>query len=206
MRHKQVEARKADFAWRKVTTVEHGRSLIDQAEANAKKGASKLKALGHKLTATGTPADVIAPLNRLPGDTWQDLPGHMLTHGKNSANPMPMRVADGFSGVGDFQSHRTPRVSPIHIATPKGESEGDCDRESVPQAVTRKASKYLASLPRGAHDVVAIQAGHSAGLSLEQLSAWADPQTVARALADGSRPWRDLWTLDIDRTLLESQA
>jgi hypothetical protein len=83
---------------------------------------------------------------------------------------------------------------------------GLVDRESVPQAVTRKAAKYLASLPHGAHDVVAIQAGHSAGLSLEQLSAWADPQTVAQALAGGSRPWRDLWTLDIDRSLLERQA
>jgi len=83
---------------------------------------------------------------------------------------------------------------------------GLVEREAVPQAVTRKAAKYLASLPRGAHDVVAIQAGHSAGLSLQQLSAWADSQTVARALAGGSRPWRDLWTLDIDRSLLESQA
>ena len=80
------------------------------------------------------------------------------------------------------------------------------DRKSVPQAVTRKAAKYLASLPRGTHDVVAIQAGHSAGLSLEQLSAWADPQTVTRALAGGSRPWRDLWTLNINPTSLESQA
>jgi hypothetical protein len=204
MRHKQVAARKADFAWRKVTTVEHGRSLIDQAETKVKKGASKLKAQGHKLIATETLADVITPLKRLSGDTWQDRPGHLLTHGKNSINPIPMRVADGFSSVDDCQNHRIPRVSPIHIATPKGESEGDCDREAVPQAVTRKAARYLASLPRGPHDGVAIQAGHSAGLSIEQLSAWADPQIVARALAGGSRPWRDLWTLAIDRSLLES--
>jgi hypothetical protein len=206
MRHKQVEARKADFAWRKVTTVEHGRSLIEQAEANTKKGASKLKTQGHKLTATGTPADVIRPLNRPPGDTWQDRPGHLLTHGKNSANPMPARVTDGFSSDDDFQSHRTRRVSPIHTATPNGESEGDSDREAVPQAVTRKAAKYLANLPRGAHDAHVIQAGRGAGLTIEQLSAWADSQTVARALAGGSRPWRDLWTLDIDRSLLERQA
>jgi len=83
---------------------------------------------------------------------------------------------------------------------------GLVDRESVPQAVTRKAAKYLANLPRGAHDVVAIQAGRGAGLSLEELSAWADSQTVARALAGGSRPWRDLWTLGIERSLLERQA
>lgn len=83
---------------------------------------------------------------------------------------------------------------------------GLVDREAVPQAVTRKAAKYLASLPRGAHDAHVIQAGRGAGLTIEQLSAWADPQTVAQALAGGSRPWRDLWTLDIDRSLLESQA
>jgi hypothetical protein len=206
MRHKQVEARKADFSWRKVTTVEHGRSLIEQAEANTKKGASKLKTQGHKLTSTGTPADVIRPLNRPPGDTWQDRPGHAVTLGKSPENLASMRVSGDFLGDADFASHRTPDVSPIHIATPSGEIEGDSDREAVPQAVTRKAAKYLANLPRGAHDVVAIQAGRGAGLSLEQLSACADSQTVARALAGGSRPWRDLWTLGIDRSLLESQA
>ena len=78
--------------------------------------------------------------------------------------------------------------------------------EAVPKALTRKAAKYLASLPRGAHDVVAIQAVHSAGLSIEQLTAWADPQTVAQALAAGCRPWRHLWTLPIQRTATESQA
>jgi len=83
---------------------------------------------------------------------------------------------------------------------------GLVDREAVPQAVTRKAARYLASLPHGAHDVVAIQAGRGAGLSIEQLSAWADPQTVARALAGGCRPWRDLWTLDVDRSLLEGHS
>lgn len=80
---------------------------------------------------------------------------------------------------------------------------GGCDwlpaglvaREAVPQAVTRKAAKYLASLPRGVHDVDVIQAGRGAGLTIEELSAWADLQTVARALAGGSRPYRDLWTL-----------
>ena len=206
MRHKQIEARKADFAWRKVTAVEHGRSLIDQAEANAKKATSILKSQGHKLPGTETPADVITPKNRTPVDRWQGRPGHAVTLGKSPENLASMRVSGDFLGDADFASHRTPDVSPIHIATPMGESVRDSDCEAVPQAVTRKAAKYLASLPRGAHDVVAIQAGHSAGLSLEQLSAWADSQTVARALAGGSRPWRDLWTLDIHRSLLESQA
>ena len=71
---------------------------------------------------------------------------------------------------------------------------GLVNREIVPVAVTRKAAKHLSKLPRGAHDAVAIQAGRAAGVSIDQLSEWAGPYTTARALAAGSRPWRDLWT------------
>lgn len=71
---------------------------------------------------------------------------------------------------------------------------GLVNRVVVPEAVTRKAAKHLAKLPRGAHDAVAIQAGRAAGLSIDQLSEWAGPHTTARALAAGCRPWRDLWT------------
>lgn len=42
MRHKQVEARKAGFDYRKVTSVEHGKALIEAAEASAK-AAAKIK-------------------------------------------------------------------------------------------------------------------------------------------------------------------
>lgn len=219
MPHKQVEARKADEAWRKVTTEEQGQSLIEQAEAAVKKASEKLKTLGHAVTATKTSGDMKTATTRTSRDTWTDRPRHLVTHGKNSANPMPMRVTDGFSVVGDFQNHRTRRVSPIHIAIPVGgigaNSDTDTgnyhrlttpaegrgwlpaglvDREAVPEAVTRKARKHLVKLPMGAHDAVAIQAGRAAGLSIEQLSAWADPDTVAGALAAGCRPWRDLWT------------
>ena len=206
MRHKLVEARKADFAWRKVITVEHGRSLIDQAEAYAKKATSILKTPGHKLPATGTPADVISPKNRTPVDRWQGQPGHAVTLGKSPENLASMRVSADFLGGADFVSHRTLAVSPIHTATPMGESVRDSDREAVPDTVTRKAAKYLTTLPRGIHDFEVIQAGRAAGLSIEQLSAFADTQTVAQALAAGSRPWRDLWTLPIQRAAKESQA
>jgi hypothetical protein len=96
----------------------------------------------------------------------------------------------------------------LTMATDSGDwlPDGLVGRESVPQAVTRKAAKYLANLPRGAHDAQVIQAGRGAGLTIEQLSAWADPQTVAQALAGGTRPWRDLWTVTITPPTLESQA
>jgi hypothetical protein len=206
MRHKQVDARKADFAWRKVTTVEQGRILIEQAEADVKKSASKLKTLGHKLTATRTSGDVKTPLNRTSGDIWKGRLGHAVTHGKNPESLASMRVSEVFLGDADFAIHRTFDMPPIHIATPNSESESDSDREAVPEAVTRKAAKYLATLPRGAHDADVIQAGRAAGLSVEQLSAWADQQTVSKALAAGNRHWRELWTLTIEHTSLEGQA
>lgn len=227
MPQKQVEARKADDAWRKVTTEEQGRSLIEQAEDAVKKASAKLKNLGHAVTVTRTSRDMKTATTRTSRDTWTDRPGHLVTHGKNSVNLIPMRVTDGFSGADYFQNHRARRVSPIHIATPGGgmgaNSDTDAgiyhrlttpmdgrgwlpaglvDRVAVPEAVTRKARKHLAKLPMGAHDAVAIQAGRAAGLSIEQLSAWADPDTVAGALAAGCRPWRDLWT----HTSLEVQT
>jgi hypothetical protein len=75
--------------------------------------------------------------------------------------------------------------------------------DAVPEAVTRKAAKRLMAIKRGPHDAVAIQAGRIAGLHLDILCTWADPDTVARALAKGPRPWDDLWT---SREHLESQA
>lgn len=69
------------------------------------------------------------------------------------------------------------------------------EREAVPASLTRKATKQLGKVVRGVNDVHAIQAGRAAGLTLEQLTGWAEPEKVAQALAAGSRPWLDLWTL-----------
>lgn len=73
-------------------------------------------------------------------------------------------------------------------------------REDVPEALTRKAAKHLAKFPRGSHDAVAIQAGRTAGLSIDHLCKWAVPDTVARALAAGYLPWRDLWTISVEHS------
>jgi hypothetical protein len=68
-------------------------------------------------------------------------------------------------------------------------------REGVPLSVTRKALKQLVTLPNnGPVALVAIQAARSAGVSLNELTAWADTDSVARALANGTRPIQDLWT------------
>jgi hypothetical protein len=69
------------------------------------------------------------------------------------------------------------------------------EREAAPASLTRKATKQLGKVARGVNDVHAIQAGRAAGLTLEQLTGWAEPEKVAQALAAGRRPWLDLWTL-----------
>ena len=64
---------------------------------------------------------------------------------------------------------------------------------NVPKAVTRKAAKQLAKLPRGEHDDKIIRAGRGAGLTIEQLIEWSDAETVSRSLAAGVLPYLDLW-------------
>ncbi len=76
------------------------------------------------------------------------------------------------------------------------------DREAVPTSVTRKALKKLATLSNsGPVAEIAIQAARSAGVTIEQLTDWADPDTVARALAGGVRHWQDLWTATLEESL-----
>jgi hypothetical protein len=139
-----------------------------------------------------------------------------------------MRVPGQFEGEQVFENHRTPAMPPIQIATtPVGElgacSDADTsnyhrltkptngrdwlpaglvDREAVPEAVTRKALKKLATLPNsGPVAEIAIQAARGAGVTIEQLTDWADPDTVARALAGGARHWQDLWTATFEESL-----
>jgi len=64
---------------------------------------------------------------------------------------------------------------------------------AVPESVTRKAAKHLTKLQRGKNDEKVIRAGRGAGLTIEQLIEWSDAETVARSLAGGVLPYRDLW-------------
>jgi hypothetical protein len=227
MPQKQVEARKADDAWRKVSSAEQGRNLIEQADAAVKKTPEKLKSLGHQMTVTRTPTAMKTATTRTPTATWPDRPGHLVSYGKTASNPTAMRVPGQFEGEQVFENHRTPAMPPIQIATPVGElgacSDADTsnyhrltkptngrdwlpaglvDREAVPASVTRKALKKLATLPNsGPVAEIAIQAARGAGVTIEQLTDWADPVTVARALAGGSRHWQDLWTATLEESL-----
>lgn len=75
------------------------------------------------------------------------------------------------------------------------------ERKALPLSVTQKALKHLDTLPNsGPVALVAIQSARGAGVTLEQLTAWADPHTVVCALSGGTRHWQDLWTETIGTT------
>ena len=120
---KGIEAMNATNEWRKVATPEQGRERIQAAETAVKNEAAKLKTLGHGVTVTPTPRDMVGALTTTRRDTWLSRPLHAVTHGENGSNPVSMRVSSRFDPEPENQSHRTPRVPPLYIAIPTGDSE-----------------------------------------------------------------------------------
>lgn len=121
---KHLEAMKETHEWKRVTSVQEGRALIAAAEAAVKAAPGKLKSLGHRLTTTTSPRVLVGAKTRTPRDTWSAGPGHGVTMAETVANPATMRVPAGFSPSPQKPSHRTPRVSPLYIATPRGQIGG----------------------------------------------------------------------------------
>ena len=115
---KYLTAKKETNEWKRITSVEIAKGLIEAAEMAVKKSDEKLKPLGHGVTATTSPHDVIGALTTLSRDVWTDQLGHGVTMVKKGSNPMPMRAGAAFRGTAKNPIHRTPRVSPLYIATP----------------------------------------------------------------------------------------
>ncbi len=132
---KHLTAMKATNEWKTVATIEQGQHLIATAE-EAAKVASEKKALGHGVTVTRTPRDVVSPKTSTPRDTWTERLGHGVTMAENPANPSPATVSAGFSGQPEKASHRTPRVPPLYIATPVGEMGTTQDHGNDDKATT----------------------------------------------------------------------
>jgi hypothetical protein len=126
---------KATNEWKAVASIEQGHGLIAAAKVVAKATHEK-KALGHGVTATRTPRDVVSPKTRTPRDTWTERPGHGVTMAENPANPSPATVSAGFSGQPEKASHRTPHVPPLYIATPVGEMGTTQDHGNDDKATT----------------------------------------------------------------------
>lgn len=123
---KHLEAIKETHEWKRVTSAKHGLELIAAAEAAAKTGTDKTKTLGHGVTATTSPRVLVNAETRTPRDTWPDGLGHRVTMAKNGENPISIGVLSDFSPHEEKDRHRTPRVSPLYIATPGGETMGSC--------------------------------------------------------------------------------
>ena len=114
---KHIEERPATDEWKRVTSREHGLSLIADAE-------TKTKALGHAVTDTTSPNVLVEPKTRTRRDTWNDGLGHAVTMAEKGVKPMPMRVSGDSDAAPKKTSHRTPRVSPLYVAIPGSECEG----------------------------------------------------------------------------------
>lgn len=132
---KHLTAMKATNDWKTVASIEHGQRLIAAAEVTAI-AAHEKKALGHGVTVTRTPRDVVSPKTRTRRDTWPERLGHGVTMAENPANPSPATVSGGFSGRHEKASHRTPHVPPLYIATPVGEMSTTQDHGNDDQATT----------------------------------------------------------------------
>ena len=114
---KHIEARPATDEWKRVTSREHGLSLIADAEA-------KTKTLGHAVTDTTSPDVLVGPKTRTRRDTWNDGLGHAVTMAEKGAKPIPARVSGEFGPAPEKPSHRTPDVPPLYVAIPTGDGEG----------------------------------------------------------------------------------
>jgi hypothetical protein len=115
---KNLTAMQATNEWKRITTVVQGLQCIEAVEVAIKKPSAKLKTAGHGVTATTSPRDSIKPLTTSCGDVWTDGLGHAVTMAEKAKNLVSMRASAVFSGDAEIASHRTPRVSPLYIATP----------------------------------------------------------------------------------------
>lgn len=136
---KGLEAMHATNDWRTVATPEQGRERIQAAETAVKNEAAKLKTLGHAVTVTPTPRDMVMPLTTTPRDTWISRPLHAVTHGQKGANLELARVSRRFDAEPENPSHRTPRVPPLYIATPTGDTAaGEPTNEDAKTAAAQR--------------------------------------------------------------------
>lgn len=108
--------------WKKVTSIEHGHRLIEAAEIEAKPALKKKINAGHTVTATRTRGDTISQKTRTRGDSRGVQPCHAVSLVENGANPISMRVSEGFGDGVEKPSPRTPRMPSMHYCHTYGDS------------------------------------------------------------------------------------
>lgn len=112
---KHLEAMKETHEWKRITSVQHGHYLIQLAEDAIKKESEKLKNLGHAVTPTMAPCEVVKAKTRAPSEPWIDGLGHGVNMVEKAANPMPARVSSCFDLVPEKAGHRAPHSTPLYV-------------------------------------------------------------------------------------------
>lgn len=138
---KHLEAMKETHEWKRITTVQQGKDLIAAAESANKGRSEKIKNLGHAVTTTTSPRDMVKAKTTSPRDTWNDKPGHGVTVAKKVENLASMRIPAEFSPTPEKPSHRTRRVSPLYLATPRGQTAIHETLEGLWQAIGADPAK-----------------------------------------------------------------
>lgn len=138
---KHLEAMKETHEWKRVTTVQQGKDLIAAAESAIKERPEKIKNLGHGVTDTTSPRVLVGAKTRTPHDTWGNGLGHGVTMAEKAAHQATMLVPTEFSPSPEKAIHRTPRVSPLYIATPGGQTAVHATLEGLWQAIGANPAK-----------------------------------------------------------------
>lgn len=148
---KMLDATKETNEWKRITSVELARQLIQAAEDGVKKEPVEKKHPGHAVTVTRTRRDTVKPKTRTPRDTWNAGLGHAVTMAEKPANPMPMRVAAGFLGDAEKAIHRTPRVPPLYAYQSQGQNTGIHGHGIYARLTRRPAHIFTGMLQRQPH-------------------------------------------------------
>ena len=94
---KHLDAMKETNEWKRVASEQKGKDLIAVAESAVKAKPEKLKNLGHGVTGTTSPPDVVEAKTRTPRDSWNKGLGHDVTMAEKAVNLATMRIPVDFS-------------------------------------------------------------------------------------------------------------
>jgi len=147
---KMLQALKETHEWKRITSVEQARQLIEAAEQAAKKGGEK-KDLGHAVTATRTPRDMVNAKTRTPRDTWNAGPGHRVTMAGSTENPTVTGAYEGFRADAEKSIHRTPHVPPLYVYQSVGQSKPAQGHGNYARLTRSHAHLFTGALQRQPH-------------------------------------------------------
>jgi hypothetical protein len=142
---KHLESLKESNEWKRITSVQHGHYLIQVAEDAAKADTGKLKALGHAVTVTMAPREVVGAKTMALGEPWIDGLGHGLNMAKNPANPMPARVSSHFGNAPEKAIHRAPHSTPLYLYQ-STEQSACIHKHGIYRRLTAKPAEFFTNL------------------------------------------------------------